>query len=72
MYSTTRTELTGVQVPHVFSNPDPTTLIPLGSDPSHLALGHLMARMWISFAVDLTPNSHGGKYPPPKKYICMP
>lgn len=55
----------------MFSNPDPTTLIPLGSDPSHLALGHLMARMWISFAVDLTPNGHGGKSPPSPIYIYM-
>ncbi|KAL0635255.1 hypothetical protein Q9L58_005821 [Maublancomyces gigas] len=49
------------EIPHVFSNPDPTTLTPLGNDPSHLALGHLMARMWVSFAADLNPNNHNVK-----------
>lgn len=50
-----------VQIPYVFSNTDQTTISPLGEDPSHLKLGHLMARMWVSFASDLNPNGHKGR-----------
>ncbi|KAI5795806.1 carotenoid ester lipase-like protein precursor [Geopyxis carbonaria] len=53
-------------IPFVFSNPE-KTLTPLGDDPGDLELGHLMARMWTSFAATGDPNAHGlagvGRWP---------
>ncbi|RPB03294.1 alpha/beta-hydrolase [Choiromyces venosus 120613-1] len=42
---------------YVFSNPV-QTFTPLGNDPSHLKLGHLIVRMSTSFTVELDPNGH--------------
>ena len=50
--------MTSPQIPFVFGNPE-QTLTPLGNDTSNLALSHLVARMWTSFAYDLDPNGHG-------------
>ncbi|KAH8152546.1 uncharacterized protein LAJ45_03386 [Morchella importuna] len=46
-------------IPYVFSNTDNKIITALGDDPSHVKLGHLMARMWASFVTDLDPNGHG-------------
>lgn len=56
------------EIPKVFSNPDPTTLVPLGDDPSFLRLGHLMARMWVAFTAELDPNGHKGKNTPAARH----
>ncbi|KAJ5632333.1 Triacylglycerol lipase (LipA) [Penicillium lividum] len=47
------------EIPFVFANPV-QNITSLGADlPGRLALGQMAARMWTSFAADLTPNGHG-------------